>query len=101
MEITFLMALLALGQTVPSDSYTSAYETSFRSAFRARSIQECVASADAAAKAGIDVTPICTCVSDRLLATKSVAELSQKQSDAELGRLANECIRAHPPDKRH
>jgi hypothetical protein len=99
MQITLLAVLLMSGQATQDEAYAAAYEQSFRSAYRTRFIQECVSSAGAAGAQGVDVTPICACVSEKLLATKSVNELSQKPSDAELGTLANECIKTHPPSR--
>lgn len=83
-------------QAAAGEDYQTAYDKAFRSSFRVRSIEECVTSAKSAAAANIDVTPICTCVTDRLLETKSVDELKKQPTTEELRPLSIECIKAQP-----
>ena len=85
-------------QTAPDQTaYDAAYARAFRDSFRTRSIEQCRVSAGNAGAAGIDVTPICACVTDRLLATKSVEALKTQPPVAELRSLSTACIAAHPP----
>ncbi|MEG3153202.1 hypothetical protein U1769_25250 [Sphingomonas sp. ZT3P38] len=98
------MIVMALLLTSPSavqsgtnGDYQAAYDIAFRSSFRSRSIEQCRASAKNAATAKIDVTPICACVTDRLLATKSVDELKTQPLATELQSISTECIAANPP----
>jgi hypothetical protein len=97
----FLWALLitsvSVAQSGLSEDYQAAYDKAFRSSFRTRSIEQCRASAKNAATANIDVTPICVCVTDRLLDTKSVDELKAQPPASELRSLSAECIAANPP----
>src|SRR5205085_8868561 len=58
-------------------AYTEAFDKAFRTAFRVKSVNQCVASAPNAAAAGFDITPSCACVSETLLATKSVKQLQE------------------------
>ena len=84
-------------QSGTSGDYQVAFDKAFRTSYRSRSIEVCRASAKNAAAAQIDVTPICACVTDRLLATKSVDELKTQPTAAELQLLSTECIAANPP----
>lgn len=98
MIISALSLISALvSQSGTSEGYQAAYDKGFRTSFRSHSIEQCRASASSAAAAKIDVTPICACVTDRLLATKSVAELKAGPPVAELQSLTTACIAAHPP----
>jgi hypothetical protein len=108
----FLLALLLtsapVGQSSTSGDYQAAYDQAFqtaydkafRSSFRIRSIEQCPVSAKYAATANIDVAPICACVTDRLLATKSVDELKTQPTASELRLLTAECIAANPPARK-
>lgn len=80
-----------------SGEYQTAYDKAFRTSFHRSSIEHCRASAKNAAAAKIDVTPICACVADRLLATKSVEELKTQPPATELQSLSTKCIEANPP----
>ncbi|MEG3089808.1 hypothetical protein [Sphingomonas sp. PB4P5] len=95
--IVLILISASADQSGPSKEYQAAYDKAFRSSFRSRSIEQCRASAKNAAAAQIDVTPICACVTDRLLATKSVDELKAQPPAAELQSLSTECIAANPP----
>ena len=95
--MALLLTSAAVAQNGTSGDYQAAYEEAFRSSFRARSIEECRASAKNAAIARVDVTPICECVTDRLLAAKSVEELKARPPTSELRSLSSECIVANPP----
>jgi len=95
-----MVLLLASASTVQSGTsgdYQVAYDKAFRSSYRVRSIEQCQASAKNAAAAKIDVTAICACVTDRLLAIKSVDELKMRPPAAELRSLSAACIAANPP----
>jgi hypothetical protein len=95
----FLTSALGI-QAGNSVEYQAAYETAFRRSFRSRSIEQCVASAKNAAAAKIDVSPICACVADRLLATKSTEDLKTQPPAAELQSLSTKCIAANLPSMR-
>lgn len=95
-----LLALL-LVQSASAESgggaYRAAFDKAFRASFRTRSIERCRAKASTAAEAKIDVTPICACVTDRLLATKTVEELQGQPSNLEVQPIIKACIAANPP----
>lgn len=95
--MALVLTSASAAQSGSSGEYQAAYDKAFRSSFRTRSIEQCRASAKNAATAKIDVTPICACVTDRLLATKSVAELQAQLPAAELQSISAECIAANPP----
>ena len=80
-----------------SSAYQTAYEKAFRESFRANAIQSCVSTAKGAAAAGLDVTPVCTCAADQLLATKTVQQLSGKLPDEELRSITMACFKTNPP----
>lgn len=78
----------------------AAYEKSYRIAFRSKSIEQCVQSASNAAATGYDITSICTCATDALLATKTVQELTDLSGDnsgAALQAVTAQCLKSHPP----
>jgi hypothetical protein len=99
MSALFLVSASA-AQSGTGDAYRAAYEDAFRRSFRSRSIEQCRASAKLAVAAQIDVTPICACATDRLLAEKSVEELRVQPSATELRSLTAACIAANPPAAR-
>jgi hypothetical protein len=86
----------ALQGTNASPDGAAAYETSFRAAFRVHSVAECEAHAKTA-RPGVEFGPICACVTDKLLAAKSLAELSVPLPDAEATAWARECVQIHAP----
>ncbi len=61
--------------TKDAQVYRLAYERTFRTAYRASGIDRCVLAARKTVAAGIDARPICTCAIDKLLETRTVAEL--------------------------
>jgi hypothetical protein len=79
--------------------YVQAYDTAFRAAFRKSTIEQCILSAKSSAY--FDLTPTCSCLADTLLATKTVAQLSQISSDpklkAELEPITMQCLKTAPP----
>jgi hypothetical protein len=92
--------LLAVSLPFPapeSSTGQSAYEKAFRDNYRSHAIQSCVSTAKGAAAAGFDITPVCTCAADRLLATKSVRELSAELSDEEAQSIMKGCFKTNPP----
>ncbi|WP_076072726.1 hypothetical protein [Sphingomonas montana] len=97
--VALLLSALA-GQPAGTDdrsAYDRAFEEGFRGAFRPHFIESCVASAKPAVAVKVDMTPICTCMADRMLATRTVAQLKQPIPADEQQALALDCIRAHPP----
>ena len=96
-------------QTDPAQRFTGseyqkanseAYEESYRIAFRSKSIEQCVQSASNATAAGYDITSICTCATDALLATKTVQELTDLSGDnssAAFEAVTAQCLKSHPP----
>jgi hypothetical protein len=101
MLITALLLSLVPAQSTPSpeeqNAYDEAFEKAFRSSGRASFIENCVSSAKNAAAAKIDTTSICSCAADKLLATKSIAELKNPIPVGELQSISAECIGEHPP----
>ena len=101
MILEALLLLLAPAQTDVIREYQAAYddafEKEFRSSFRTNGIESCVSAAKISAAAGINMTPICSCVIDQLLATKSVDELKQPIEIDSFRALTAECIRTHSP----
>jgi hypothetical protein len=82
----------------PADQ--SAYERAFRESYRSSAIESCVSKVKSAAAAGLDVTPVCTCAADQLLATKSVEQLSEKISDEEGRSIVMACFKTNPPRRK-
>jgi hypothetical protein len=86
---------------VADESYTEAYEKAYRTAFKVRSVNQCVATASEAAAAGYDMTPTCVCMTDALLATNTVQQLEQLASsdkdNAKIKEVATQCLRSNPP----
>lgn len=81
-------------------AYAEAFEKSFRVAFRANSIEQCVASAPMAKAARYDITPTCSCLADTLLATKTVEELtvlSREGPSTALQAVTAQCLQTNPP----
>lgn len=80
--------------------YVEAFDKAFRTAFRVKSVNQCVAAAPKAAAAGLDITPTCACFTDTLLATKSVKQLQEMKLDdssEELKALTASCLKSDPP----
>lgn len=84
-------------------SLTSAFETGFRQSYRVKFIETCSTGAKQAATrsgnaaaADLDYTPLCGCAADRLLSTKSVAELMRGPSEADQLAVTQQCLREHP-----
>lgn len=97
--IALMLAAPSPAQTGGGTAYRQAYEESFRRSFRPRSIEECRASAKTSGAGNLDVTHVCTCVTDRLLATKTVEQLSERPSAAILRPLVTACMKAGPPKR--
>lgn len=95
--MTLLLGIALSAQNSNDADYQAAFDKSFRISFREKSIEGCVASAKNAAAAKIDTTPICGCVADQLLATKTVTQLQGKLTDAEVDPIIAQCIVEHPP----
>lgn len=90
-------------EATPEGGLTSAFETGFRQSYRVKFIETCSTGAkQAAARSGnsaaadLDYTPLCGCAADRLLATKSVAELMRGPSEADQLAVTQQCLREHP-----
>lgn len=82
---------------------SSGFEGGFRSAYRTKFVESCstgakqaAASAGNKAAAGVDYAPLCGCAADRLLATKSMAELARGPSQAEQLAVTQACLKEHP-----
>lgn len=98
-----VMSLPSCGQSWPGagtaadaqDNFQSAYDKAFRTSFRESSIESCITSAHKNIPANIDVTPYCTCVTDRFLATKTDSELLSIP-EAEIKSVSAACFKAHP-----
>ena len=86
---------------VADESYTEAYEKAYRTAFKVKSVNQCVATASKAAAAGYDMTPTCVCMTDTLLATNTVQQLEQLSSsdkeNAKIKEVAAQCLKSDPP----
>lgn len=95
--VTLLLSVALSAQNSNDADYQAAFDQGFRMTFRQRSVEGCVASAKNAAAAKIDTTPICTCVADKLLATKTVTQLRGKLTDAEMDSIVAQCIVERPP----
>lgn len=63
-------------------------------AFRARFVRECKAGTMQAS--GKDMTVICGCVADKLIANKPIDELIDNPPQEDADRYAAECGREHP-----
>ena len=63
-------------------------------AFRARFVAECRAGTREAS--GEDMTVICACVADKLIANKPIDELIHQPPQEDADRYAAECGREHP-----
>lgn len=90
--------------TETTGSLGSAFETGFRQSYRVKFIDTCATGAKQSAvqsgntaAAGLDYAPLCACAADRLLATKSVAELMRGPSEADQLAVTQQCLREHPP----
>lgn len=81
-------------------AYTEAFENSCRVELRAKSIEKCVSSTPKETAAGYDVTPTCACAADKLLATKTVQELtaiSREASSTARQAVVAQCLQTSPP----
>ena len=65
-------------------------------AFRARFVAQCKAGTMEAS--GKDMSVICACVADKLIATKPIDELIHRPPQEDADRYAAECGREHPLD---
>ena len=87
------------GNTAVANTQAGSNQTSgadFKSTFREKFIAQCIGSAQAASRVKADFTPICGCSADKLLATKSPAELAQGPSADEAKAVAAQCAKEHP-----
>lgn len=83
------------------NTQVSSFDTGFRSSYRPKFVESCTAGAkQAATRAGntaaIDFTTVCGCAADKLLATKSVAELMRGPSQADQVAVTQACLKEHP-----
>ncbi len=87
------------GSSEYQKAYTEAYERSFRTGFRERSLNQCLSSAPKAAAAGYDITPTCTCAADTLLATMTMEQLAHisASSTEVVQAITTECLKTNPP----
>ena len=82
-----------------AEGYTQAFEKAFRTAFGVRFVNQCVASARAVATK-LDLTPSCVCMSESLLATKSVTQLQEMKfspANDEMKSLIASCLKSDAP----
>lgn len=84
-----------------ANTQVSSFDTGFRTSYRAKFVESCVTGAkQAATRAGstatIDFTTVCGCAADKLLATKSVAELMRGPSQADQIAVTQACLKEHP-----
>jgi hypothetical protein len=84
-----------------NEAYNEAFNKAFRTTFRVKFVNQCVASAPQAASAGLDITPSCSCVTETLLATKSVQQLQEAHAsdpkNDEFIALVGACLKSNPP----
>lgn len=83
------------------NTQASSFDTNFRSSYRPKFVESCTTGAkQAATRAGstaaIDFTTVCGCAADKLLATKSVAELMRGPSQADQIAVTQACLKEHP-----
>ena len=63
---------------------------------RDKFVAQCVSQAQATTPIKVDFTPICACSADKLLATKTPAELMKGVSATDAQAVAAACAREHP-----
>ncbi|WP_425230391.1 hypothetical protein [Sphingomonas sp.] len=92
------------GNAADGNSFAGGFDQGFRTQYRTKFADSCTTSAQAAAArqggaaaAAMDFPAICGCVADKLLATKSVAELMRGPSAADQTAVMQQCVREHPP----
>ena len=83
------------------NTQVSSFDTGFRSSYRSKFVESCVAGAKQAATqagstAALNFTTVCGCAADKLLATKSVAELMRGPSQADQIAVTQACLKEHP-----
>ena len=93
--ITAIM-LIGTNGAAAAGAPQSEFERSYRESFRKSSIEACVSTGPKAGPAATQFQSLCTCVTDRLLATKTVEQLSQKPSDDEVRALVAGCAASRP-----
>lgn len=89
------------GNTATGNTQVSSFDAGFRSTYRPKFVESCVAGAkQAATRAGntaaIDFTTVCGCAADKLLATKSVQELMRGPTQADQIAVTQACLKENP-----
>jgi hypothetical protein len=83
-------------ETGNTSSLPASFEKGFKTSFRAKFVENCVAGAKKSSGLNADFTEICGCSADKLLATKSVPQLMTGPSDEDMRQAATACTREHP-----
>jgi hypothetical protein len=96
-HVILLAATAALLQAGASVKASSPYDDAFRANYRTHSIGKCVAVIASSYPEDDNATQFCTCVADKLLATRTVAELSRDLTQEEVQPITAECFKAHSP----
>jgi hypothetical protein len=95
--LTLVLALLAgCGSNGTVGNSTAAFDKGFRDSFRPKFVASCQAGAQKSSNTTKDFTEICSCIADKLIATKSASELMVGPTDEETGRLTTQCMQEHP-----
>lgn len=91
------------GNEAAGNSVSSSFENGFRTSYRTKFVESCTTGAKSAAQragnvaaAGLNYEPLCGCAADRLLATKTMAELMRGPSQQEQAQVTEACLKEHP-----
>jgi hypothetical protein len=97
---SIFLALMALSyQASVSGDINSAFEKAFRASYRSRSIERCEQKILAGNPRDTNAHDFCVCVTDKILASSTLVQLSQETPLSQSKAFGAECFREHPsPD---
>jgi hypothetical protein len=78
------------------NSIESSFDKGFRTSFKEKFVEQCVAGAQKTSGTTKDFSALCGCVADKTMAGKSVAQLMSGPSEQETRNFATQCAHDHP-----
>lgn len=94
MRLLPLLAAAAFSTALAACGEGSAFDNSFRTSYRARAVESCVAGIRSSAPAGVrlDFNRVCECAVDRHMEGKSATDLMGTENVQETTAAAEQCV---------
>jgi hypothetical protein len=90
-----LIAILSL--SAPDAAMSAADKAAFVAAFREASTSGCISKTKKDYPADDNIPAFCSCATEKILATKSVAEIARGFTPEEYRPIVVECLKENPP----